>query len=368
MRIVIADPPSYTRPYDHGLASALARRGHDVHLVASPFRYGTAPEPDAYRLHEPFLSLSNRLLQSRPRSRLRYVLNAVEYIPATGRLVRLIEKLEPDVVHLQWLVRPRFDVRWVRRLAKPRPLVFTAHDLAAPRTAPRPVWRDILACAARVVVHSHRGVAQIEALGVERERIVRIAHPAFEAPSQNDGAPAHGRTLLFFGLLRAYKGLDVLVRALPSIPGARLVVAGDPVDPVEPARALAGELGVADRIDWRLGFLPEAEVDMLMRDAALVVLPYRRLDSSGVLATALGRGRPAVVSDVGSLGELVSEFGAGRVVEAGDAAALAAACTALLDDDEALRRASEGARAAARALTWDAAAAEHERMYEELVP
>src|SRR5262249_3417910 len=153
-------------------------------------------------------------------------------------------------------------------------------------------------------------------------------------------------TLLFFGLLRTYKGIDVLVRALPEIPGARLVVAGDPLDPVEPLQELARGLGVDSRIEWRLGFLPDDEVAALMRDATVVVLPYRWTDASGVLATAIGHGRPAVVTDVGSLGETVRDFGAGEVVPPGDERALAEACRRLLGDPERLQAAFEGVRAA----------------------
>ena len=213
-----------------------------------------------------------------------------------------------------------------------------------------------------MVVHSQRGVGQLEKLGVQA--LVRIPHPVFEAA--NPPGPPHGRTLLFFGLLRDYKGLDVLIRALPWIPDARLVVAGDPLDPVEPVQALARELGLADRIEWRLRFIGETEVAELMAEAAVVVLPYRRLDSSGVLATAIGYRRPAVVSDVGSLGEIVREFGAGLVVPPGDEAALATACTSLLSDEKALTNAYEGAAKAAATLTWEASAQEHERVYEEI--
>jgi glycosyltransferase involved in cell wall biosynthesis len=150
------------------------------------------------------------------------------------------------------------------------------------------------------------------------------------------------------------------------MPDARLVVAGDPVDPVAPAQALARELGVDGRIEWRLRFVRDREVEELMAQAAVVVLPYRELDSSGVLATAIGYGRPVVVTDVGSLGEQVREFGAGAVVAPGDSTALAEACNALLRSPEQLERAAAGAAAAAAALTWDAAAAAHERLYEEL--
>ena len=185
-------------------------------------------------------------------------------------------------------------------------------------------------------------------------------------------APAapNGTTLLFFGLIREYKGLDVLLRALPGIaqrvPDARLVVAGDPIEPVEPLQTLAAELGVAERVEWRLRFVPREEVAALMAAATVAVLPYRRIDASGVLADALGHGRPAVVSDLGQVGETVRRFGAGATVPPEDPAALAAACARLLEDREALAAAFAGVERARAALTWDASAEAHERLYEGL--
>ena len=195
----------------------------------------------------------------------------------------------------------------MRRLRAPS--VLTAHDVMPRRARARAVWPGLLGWFGRVVVHSERAVEQLAELGVEARR---IPHPVFTA--RRELSPPRGQTLVFFGLLREYKGLDVLVRALPDVHEAQLVVAGDPIDPVEPVMALAAELGVADRIEWRLRFLPDEEVVTLLEAAAAVVLPYRQHDSSGVLATAIGYGRPVVVTDVGSLGEIVREFGAGTVV------------------------------------------------------
>lgn len=356
MRIALVDPLSYTPPYDHSLAAALARRGHEVTLLAGPFLHGRVPTPEGYSREEVFLPVSGRLFRPMPRSRLRLLLKGVEYLPSAGRLVARLRGLEPDVVHLQWLPRPELDRRWVRRL--PAPSVLTAHDVLPRRQRARAVWPEVLRLFDRVVVHSDRAVRQLADLSVEARR---IPHPVF--PALRELPPPQGRTLLFFGLIRDYKGLDVLVRALPEIPDARLVVAGDPVDPVEPVLSLAHQLGLEERIEWRLGFLPDAEVTELLGTAAVVVLPYRQLDSSGVLATAIGYGRPVVVTDVGALGEQVREFGAGEVVPPDDPAALAEACKRVLADPGA---AAAGARAAAAALTWDAAAEAHERLYEEL--
>jgi glycosyltransferase involved in cell wall biosynthesis len=363
MRIALLDPPSYSPAYDHHLASALAERGHDVELLTSPFAFGEAPQPDGYRRSERFLPLSSRLLRRSPRSKLRVPLKAAEYLPSVALLLGGLRRSKPDVVHVQWLPLGRRDLVWARRL--PHPRVLTAHNvLPHSGEADAEERRALYAAFDRIVVHTRGGAEQVERFGVPAERVVRIPHGTFDTPSTIQ--PPAGRTLLSFGLIRHYKGLDLLVRALAEVPDARLVVAGDPLDPVEPVRALAAELGVADRIDWRLGYLPREEVERLMRDATLAVFPYRGGESaSGALATALGHGRPAVVSDV--LGELVDEHGAGAVVPREDPAALAAAIRGLLDDPAALERAYRGTEAARRALSWDAIAEAHERLYSDLL-
>jgi glycosyltransferase involved in cell wall biosynthesis len=372
VRVALIDAGAYTPPYDHRLAAALAARGHDVTLLTAPFRFGEAPEPVGYRREQLFFPLSSSLFARAPRARARLPLKALEYGPSVRRVRRRLETLAPDVVHVQWLFRPDIDLRWLRAVAAARPTVFTAHDLAGMLLRRQVAWRRVLETVDRIVVHSRRGSAELAELGIPEERIARIPHAVFEsALSSRDGA-AGGDTLLFFGLIRTYKGLDLLLRALPLVardrPDVRLVVAGDPLDPIEPHRRLAAELGVEERIEWRLGFLPDDEVETAFSEAAAVVLPYRRrVDASGVLALAVGHGLPIVASDVGSLGETVAEFGAGEVVPPEDYEALAAACVRLLGDDARREEAVRGAERAREALTWGASARLHEALYQELL-
>jgi len=369
VRIALLDPPSYSPAYDHHLATALAARGHEVELVTSPFAFADPPAAEGYERVELFLPLSSRLLRRSPRSPLRFALKGAEYVPSVSRLVRRIHRTEPDVVHVQWLTLPRYDLRWVSRLRRDRPVVLTAHNvLPHAGEADERRRRATYAAFDRIVVHTRSGAEQLAGFGVSRERVVRIPHGTFDAPPAASIEPPTGRSLLFFGLIRRYKGLDVLVRALAQVPDARLVVAGDPLDPIEPIRALAGELGVSDRIDWRLGYLPQEEVEALMREATLTVFPYRSTESaSGALATALGHGRPAVVTDVGALGDTVRDYEAGLVVPPEDPDALADAIASLLDDAAALERAYRGTEAARRGLSWDAIAEAHEQLYADLL-
>jgi glycosyltransferase involved in cell wall biosynthesis len=365
VRIALLDPPSYSPAYDHHLATSLAGRGHEVDLLTSPFAHGDPPTPNGYRRAEIFLPWSSKLLRRAPRSRLRYVLKGAEYVPSVGRLLRTIGVLEPDVVHVQWLARPRADLRWVERLRRRRPVVLTAHNVLPHEGEADPAQRRALYAAFdRVVVHTASGAERLVELGVPAERIVRIPHGTFDSP--NELEPPSGTTVLFFGLIRRYKGLDTLVRALPGVPEARLVVAGDPLDPVEPVQRLAAELGVDDRIEWRLGYLPADEVETLMQEAAITAFPYRSGESaSGALSTALGHGRPAVVTEV--LGEPVREYEAGLVVPPEDPERLAEAIARLLRDPAELERVYRGTKRAREALSWSAVAEAHERLYSELV-
>jgi glycosyltransferase involved in cell wall biosynthesis len=351
MRILLADPPAFTPQYDHELASALARAGNDVELVTSRFRFGDAPEPEGYTRTELFYPVTSRLFR---RSRLRLPFKLAEHPLGLARLARR----KADVAHVQWLSVPQLDQRLLR--LRP-PAVFTAHDLLPRRTAAREaLWRKILSRFDRVVVHSERGRDTLSELGVEPERLRVIPMPVFPSnPPRTDD----GRTLLCVGIIRPYKGIADAIEVTKRIDGARLLVAGDPLEPVDAYREQAG-----DRAEWRLGYLSEAEVDRALGDATLAIFPYKpELDQSAALLRALGAGVPVVAYDVGGVGDPVRRFGAGCVVPAGDVEALTEAVRELLDDPHALERARGGAARARHELTWEAAARAHVDLYRELV-
>ena len=344
MRVLLADPPAFTPWYDHELAAALAHAGTEVELATSRFRFGDVPAAAGYRRTERFYPLSSRLFG---RSRLRLPLKAVEHLD----VLRTLTLARPDVLHVQWLALPQADA-YLRFRA---PSVFTAHDLLPRRTASREdLWRRILARFDRIVVHSERGRETLADLGVDARVIPHPVYPSNATPN-DDGA-----TLLALGVIRPYKGLPDAIEATRRLSGARLIVAGDAAMPLDGLRG-------AERVEWRLGYLPQPELDRALSAATVAVFPYRaELDQSGALLQALGAGVPAVVYDVGGLSEPVQTYAAGRVVPAGDVDALTEAVRGLLEDADALAAARAGADRARRELTWDAAAAAHLELYREL--
>ena len=350
MRIVLSDPPAYTPPYDRSLAAALARAGAEVELVTSRFRFGDVPPASGYATREWFYPVSSRMSSSR----LRLAVKGLEHPLGMARLATL----RPDVLHMQWLGAPEAD----GFLFHPRPpAVFTAHDIIPRRTASRTkLWRKLFARFDRVVVHSQRGRDALAGFGVPEDHLRVIPHPAFRSDVIRED---DGRTALVFGLIRPYKGIEDAVEAVLRVDGSRLLVAGDPRVPLDGLQQTAG-----GRAEWRLGFLPDAEIRRALSEATVALFPYRaEIDVSGALLQALGAGLPAIVYDIGGLGEVVGGYGAGAVVEHGDVDALASALRTLLHDPDVLSAARRGAEKVREELTWDASAAAHLELYRELV-
>jgi glycosyltransferase involved in cell wall biosynthesis len=350
MRVVIADPPAYTPPYDRALSAALARRGVDVDLVTSRFRFGDVAAADGYTAREWFYPLSSRMSGDRAR----LWVKGVEHPFGMARFALA----KPDVLHVQWLGAPELD-RW---LFHPRsPAVLTAHDIIPRRTRSKTaMWQALFDRFARIVVHSERGRGQLVEFGVEEDKLRVIGHPVFRSDVDRRD---DGRTALCLGLIRPYKGTEDAVEAVLGVDGARLLVVGDPRVPLDGLQRTAG-----DRAEWRLGYLPDSELRRALSEATVGLFPYRaEIDISGALLQVLGAGVPAIVYDIGGLGEVVGRFGAGTVVPPGDAAAMSTALARLLNDADALAAARLGAERARDELTWDTSAAAHLDLYRELV-
>ena len=358
MRVQLVDPSGDVIPYDHALASALARRGAEVELVTSRFVHGPPPAPDGYAVTESFYRLATRLGAGAPRRR--RALKLVEHVPDMLRYRRRAGRA--DVCHYQWLPLARLDAHL---LAPARPRVITLHNVIR---AEHPV-RRLADRMDAVIVHTRRGA---ELLG-GGERVHVIPHGAFEhltrrpdeLPLPAELRAVEGPVVLFFGLVRPYKGVDVLLEAFRRVDGAELWVVGRPLGvSMERLRRLAppGRVRFVER------YVSDAEQAAFFRRADVLVLPHRSVDGSGVLFAGLAFAKAMVLSDVGGFHELVEEHGAGRLVSPGDADALAAAIADLLGRPDERARLERLAAAAARGpYSWDSVAERTLAVYAEVL-
>ena len=366
MRVQVVDPPAYTPPYDHALCAALARAGAEVELVTSRFPYGPVPRERGYTVDERFYRLAAHSGSARLRRLLRAAEHAPELLAYRGKASRA------DLVHYQWLPLPALD----RVLLPPkRPRAFTMHYRLPPASSRlgRRLTR-LLAAMDAVIVHSEHGERELGAsFDVPPERLHTIPHGAFdyltrlpeERPLPAELAAVEGPVILAFGLVRPYKGTDVLLEAFRRIEGAELWIVGLPRMPLDELRRLAAKAPGTVRFVDR--FVPDPEIPAFMRRADIVALPYRNIEQSGVLYTALAFARPLVLSDVGGFGE-VAAHGAARLVPPEDPDALAVALNELLADPAERERLAAAARAAAEGpYSWDEIGRRTVAMYEGLL-
>ncbi len=216
---------------------------------------------------------------------------------------------------MRWLAHAYF-LGWLRscRLLRLR-LVWTAHNVL-PHDPVFPddqsARRDLVAAADLVLVHSESTLDEIAALGAPVTRSAVIPHgPMGSALSpaelRQPGSDAGARRFLFFGRVLKYKGVDDLLAAFAEMPrdlSVHLTVAGQCDD-----RQLQSLLhGLADkagaRVTMRLGHVPEGEIPHLLGAADVVVLPFKRVTSSGSAMLALSHGRPLIVPDLAALADL----------------------------------------------------------------
>jgi glycosyltransferase involved in cell wall biosynthesis len=381
MRVHVVDPSAYTPPYDHALCAALAAAGVDVELYTSHFDYGPVAPAEGYERRELFYGLAHRGAgdaenggparpAAAPRSKGRMALKLAEHVPEMLRYRRLSS--EADIAHFQWLTVQQIDGRLLPRhgRASGRPkLVLTGHDVLPrePRPGQLSAQQRLYERFDAVVVHSEHGRRRLtRELGIDPARVHTIPHGAFAHLAQAPAMPPPHETeqpvVLCFGLMRPYKGLDVLIEAWRGIEHGELWIAGMPRMDISALRAAAP---ANVRFDAR--FIGDDELPAYFQRADLVVLPYREIDQSGVLFTALAFGKPLLLSDVGGFPEIAAT-GAARTVPAGDPAALRHALADLLADPAELAEMARSARAAAAGrYSWEQIAQAHLRLYEQLL-
>jgi glycosyltransferase involved in cell wall biosynthesis len=296
---------------------------------------------------------------------------AIEHVNGMRRLRRRTDAA--DVVHYQWLDLAVLD--WLLVPAR-RPRVLTTHGTLR---GGRPGWgaRRVYDRMDAVIALSEYGAAKLrEQAGVPAERVHVIPHGPLDyltripapAPLPAELNATDAPVVLFFGIVRPYKGVDVLLEAFQELDGtgAELWIVGKTLNvDIGELRERARRTSTVVRFVSR--FIDDREIPPLFERADLVVLPYRQAEQSGVLYTALAFGKPIVMSAIGGFPEVAAR-GAGRLVPPGDVQALAAAIGELLERPEERRRLAAAARAAVEGrYSWDAIAQDHIALYRELL-
>lgn len=211
-----------------------------------------------------------------------------------------------------------------------------------------------------LVVHSSHQVEELARLGLADRPTLCAFHPRFQAPDlcavptpaqvaaerARQGDPE--LSLLSFGAIRPYKGIDLALEALARVRRdlrVRLTVAGVFWDGGEELRGQIARLGLEDRVELRDGFASNEEAALLFSAADASILPYRSASQSGVVQLSFAYGRPVIATAVGGLTEAIGDGADGILCPPADIGALTAAIERMATEHPALaagvRRASD---------------------------
>jgi glycosyltransferase involved in cell wall biosynthesis len=366
MKIAVIDPALFTWPYDAALLNGLLAGGHEVHFISKSLPPSCKKDSPAI-LHELFYpGLEHPLCKKLPRPLFLLLKGCLHFI-SYFRLMALLRRIRPDVIHFQWAPLPIIDLLflpWLRRLA---PLVLTVHDSSPFNNNPSARLQRlgafrIMRAFDQLIVHTEKARQALQARGLRASRITRIAHGVLGAGPQVASTPAKTEgvmTVLLFGKLKPYKGADLLIRALAALPEpqrsrCRLQIVGKAEMDVEPLKTLAQELKVDSCIRWDLRFVDDAELAGIFANSDVVAMPYREIDASGVLMVALSIGRPILASRIGLFAELLEDGTHGLLVAPENPDALADAISRLLDNPAQREQMGANVRTLAAAIpSWE---------------
>jgi glycosyltransferase involved in cell wall biosynthesis len=290
------------------------------------------------------------------------------------RALKLIYGFDPDVVHVQGAFHPWFG--FAAPFLVRYPLVSTFHDVRA-HPGEEGLCVNFHAWCARIassqiIVHGEKLKEQMIREYNLPDTKVNAVHigehevAPFKKYERQD-VTEDENMILFFGRIHKYKGLEYLIKAEPlitkEIPNARIVIAGAGAN----FRQYEEMMGERRRNfvvrNYRIPYREGAE---LFQRCSVVVLPYVEASQSGVVPTAYGFRKPVVVTEVGSIPEIVDDGKTGVIVPPRDSQALAQAIIKLLKDGKLRREMGENAyRKLKEDFSWDKIAERTIQVYEK---
>lgn len=288
------------------------------------------------------------------------------------KLILQVLKSKPDVIHITvehpWLIPFLFVFK------TKYPLITTIHDVNVHTGDWRPfLWvlslRMLKKYSDKLIVHGNLLKQQlISSDGVSEDKIVVMPHGAYSFFLElNKNNIKEENAILFFGRIVDYKGIEYLIKAEPLItkqfPDVRIIIAGK-----GDFSKYEKLIMYKEKFEIINEFIPDKKVAELFQRAKIVVFPYVEASQSGVIPIGYAFKKPVVVTNVGSIPEIVDDGVTGFIVPPKDSDALANAILRLLRNDELRKQMGEnGYRKMKEELSWEKIAEKTIEVYKEAI-
>jgi alpha-maltose-1-phosphate synthase len=285
-----------------------------------------------------------------------------------------LEKIRPDVIHMTTPIIPSLAFfMFMYGLDKRYPVVYTKHGLFSnsgwkvKRIESVPAAFEKLLRFRKIIVHTENDCKMLSDR-MEVEKISVIPHGIYSFfTGYGTNRAEEKNTILFFGNIRKYKGLEYLIdaasQASKEIGDLKVIIAGQgDMSPYE--HLLQGQEAL---FEIHNRFIDDREVPLLFQRAQAVILPYSVMSGqSGILNIAYAFNKPVVASNVPGIGESVKDGETGYVVDAKNSSALSEAIIRLLQDENKRNDMKKKISEYSRELSWDVVAGLHMNLYEEI--
>ena len=380
----------FDRPYALGLAMTLISKGVRLDVIGSD-------DVDSPEMHlAPKLSFLNLHGSQRTNASLASKISRV--LVFYCRLIRYTSVAKPKIFHILWNNKFQYFDRTLLmlyyKLLRKR-IVFTAHNVNAGKRDSNDSWLNRFTLkvqyqlADHIFVHTEKMKSELfEDFGVRDRAVTVIPFGINNSVPDTDLTPEGAkqrldirdgeRTILFFGNIGPYKGVDLLVTAFQKLAvrntDYRLIIAGKPRGGCEKYLEEIQETISRDanraRIIQKIGYVPDEETELYFKAADVLVLPYTQVSQSGVLFLGYSFGLPVIAADVGSLRQEIVEGRTGFLCKPSDPLDLAETIEAYFGSDLFkfldIRR-QEIRDYANERHSWDVVGETTRRVYEELL-
>ena len=294
------------------------------------------------------------------------------------RNIKQINEIKLDVIHFPELYPQSSIFAFLYGIHKRYPTVCTLHATFESifKDCPYGIISIIsrftksLVKSDKIIVHTDQDKNTLIKRGVNPTKIAVIPHGVyslFKKYKNRNNAWSQENCILFFGYIGGNKGVEYLIKAVPIvsqvIPDIKVIIAGE-----GNFSKYSKLIEDSSKFEIYNGFIPNEKVPELFQRAKIVMLPYTyHRGHSGVLNIAFAFGKPAIVTNVGSLPEMVEYGKSGLIIPPKNSEALAEAIIKLLKDDKLRRKISRNALKRAEELSWDNIAKMHMKVYEEVL-
>jgi D-inositol-3-phosphate glycosyltransferase len=377
------------RSYAFGLATALSSEGVQIDIIGND-------RVDSPEFHtDPNLSFLNLGGIQQPEAS--YSAKLFQLLLYYLRLIRYLTLGNARLIHILWNGKfEYFDRTFLPLYCKllRKKIAFTAHNVnrgkrdSTDSLLNRLTLRIQYHLTDRIFVHTDKMRSELlDDFGVRQEAVARIPFGMNVAVPHTSltpaeakrklGIPSREKTILFYGRIAPYKGLDFLLlafqRILSNHTDFRLIIAGEPMkgyeEYLDTIHSMISQAGVQDHITPKLQFIPDEDTELYFKAADVLALPYKDIFQSGVLFLGFTFGLPAIAADVGSFRDDIAQGERGFLYQPGDTASLGTAIEKFFASDlysELDRRRPEIREYARTNNSWDTVGKLTRNAYEEL--